>query len=180
MDLYWNKILLTWLFGEKQMKGDFDIYHSKYFPFLKKKWNFTVVWGFQLRSELSEQSCLRMESIFPKLCMFHSLFLYHPQNWLKMSKDSGIQTLSFCGPLCCSGGNCPFLFITGVLEDMREIPAVLKKVVIRSPLLKAGQHWPLHVSVLAPLSHLGKLLSYQSQTQTLLCWSYSGEQTSAC
>lgn len=110
MDLCWNKILLTWMFGEKQMKGDFDIYHSKYFLFQKKKWNFTVVWGFQLCSELSEETCLRMELISPKPCMFHSLFLYHPQNWLiMMNGDSGVQTLSFCGPLCCPSGNFPFL-----------------------------------------------------------------------
>lgn len=109
MDFHWNKILLTWIFGEKQMKGDFDIYHSKYFLFLKKMRSFTVVWGFQLCLEPSEENCLRMELIFPKLCMFHSLFLYHPQ--LKMNEDSGIQTLSFCGPWCCSGGNCQFLLL---------------------------------------------------------------------
>lgn len=77
------------------MKGDFDIYHSKYFLFLKKKWIFTVAWGFQLCSELSEENCLRMELILLKLCMFHSLFLYHPQNWLKMNENS----VSLCGVL---------------------------------------------------------------------------------
>lgn len=130
-----NSFSIPWIFtgtkfysreclGEKQMKGDFDIYHSKYFLFLQKKWSFTVVWGFQLSSELSEEYCLRMELVFPKLGMFHSLFLYHPQ--LKMNKNSGIQTLSFCGPLCCSGGNCPFLLsrctwrYKGVLQSWRR------------------------------------------------------------
>lgn len=114
MDFHWNKILLTWMFGEKQMKGDFDIYPSKYFLFLKKMWGFTVVWGFQLCSELSEENCLRMELIFPKLCMFHSLFLYHPQ--LKMNKDSGIQTPQFLWALVLSWWELPFPFIKVYLK----------------------------------------------------------------